>query len=100
MDLKPAQRARKAHTTPGSLHAQTASVVIRVWTLCIIRSVPEQRQTDLAVLAPFFLISLMRPSWWLSAVSVVWKTKRRSGHCLGHGSLPLDSFGNHGLRWS
>jgi len=30
---------------------RTASVVIRVWTLCIIRSVPEQRQTDLAVLA-------------------------------------------------
>ena len=45
-DLKPAQRARKALTTPGSVHAETASVVIRVWTLCIIRSVPEQRQTD------------------------------------------------------
>jgi hypothetical protein len=33
----------------GSLHAETASVVIRVWTLCIIRSVPEQRQTILLI---------------------------------------------------
>src|SRR6266478_2140005 len=29
---------------------RTASVVLRVWTLCIIRSAPEQPQTDLAVL--------------------------------------------------
>src|SRR5664279_2380581 len=52
-DLKPAQRARKARTTPGPLHAETASVVIRVWTLCIIRSVPEQRQTVVAALIWF-----------------------------------------------
>src|ERR1039458_3222220 len=32
---------------------QTASVVIRVWTLCIIRSVPEQRQTISAALIWF-----------------------------------------------
>jgi hypothetical protein len=42
MDLKP---TRKTRTTLGSLHDETASVVIRVWTLWIIRSVPEQRQT-------------------------------------------------------
>jgi len=38
-----------SRTMSGSLHAETASVVIRVWTLCIIRSVPEQRQTILLI---------------------------------------------------
>jgi hypothetical protein len=46
LDLKPAQRTPKARTSPA-LFTQSASVVIRVWTLCIIRSVPEQRQTIL-----------------------------------------------------
>jgi len=45
-----ATSAQGAYDARLSSHG-TASVVIRVWTLCIIRSVREQRQTDFAVLA-------------------------------------------------
>jgi len=51
-NLKPARRALKARTTPGSLHAETICVAIRVRTSWIIRRVPEQRQTVAASRAP------------------------------------------------
>lgn len=74
-NLKPAQRARKARTTPGSLHAKTAGVVIRVWTLCIIRSPTEQRQTARAALPGAIHIGTMRPdgpSFALRTQPIIW----------------------------
>jgi hypothetical protein len=48
---------------------RTASVVIRVWTLCIIRSVPEQRQTVVAALVSSMLAIGQPFCLQLSAVS-------------------------------
>ena len=53
----------------SALFTHYASVVIRVWTLCIIRSVPEQRQTILLI-----SISSMRPRAQRSAsTSMSWQ---------------------------